>query len=90
MKKYQFLYPAIFVKDEDNVYQVMFPDLDIFTDGKNLSDAYMAAKALLKVYFTYAVKYDVDYNKPTRLENLAAKCKSNETAMYVDALVDAE
>ena len=45
MEKFkQYLYPAIFVKDEDDAYQVIFPDLDIFTDGVNLSEAYLAAK----------------------------------------------
>ena len=89
MKKYQFLYPAIFIKDEDNAYQVIFPDLDIYTDGANLSEAYMYAKGLLKAYFTYALKYEIEYNKPTKLEKVLANCKENETAMYVDAVVEA-
>lgn len=92
MKKYyqQYLYPAIFIRDEDDSYQVIFPDLNIYTDGKNLSEAYLCAKELLRVYFSYAVKYEIDYNKPTKLEVLAPKCKPNETVMYVDATVDKE
>ena len=88
MKKLQFLYPAIFIKDPDGAYQVVFPDLNIYTEGKNLSEAYLYAKDLLKVYFSYAVKYEVDYNKPTKIEVLTPKCKENEMVMYVDALVD--
>ena len=89
MKKYHFLYPAIFVKDEDGTCQVLFPDLNIYTDGKNMSEAYLYAKDLLRVYFTYALKYETDYNKPTKLEALLPKCKNNETVMYIDALVEA-
>lgn len=87
MKKYQFLYPAIFVRDEDGSYQVIFPDLNIYTDGRNMSEAYLAAKDLLLVYFSYAVKYEMDFNKPTKAETLMAKCKPNETVMYIDAYV---
>lgn len=90
MKKIQFLYPAIFMKDEDGSCQVIFPDLNIYTEGKNMSEAYLYAKDLLRVYFSYAVKYDIDYNKPSKLETLIPKCKSNETVMYIDALVEFE
>ncbi len=89
MEKFkQYLYPAIFVRDEDDAYQVIFPDLDIFTDGVDLSEAYLAAKELLRVYFTYVHKYEIDYNAPTKLEVLAKKCKSNETVLLVDAYVN--
>ena len=84
MKKYQFVYPAIFIRDEDGSYQVVFPDLDIYISGKNLTEAFLYAKNLLKVYFSYALKYETEYNKPTQLEKLLAKCKENETVMYVD------
>ncbi len=88
IKRRQFLYPSIFIRDEDGSYQVIFPDLNIYTDGQNLSEAYINAKNLLKVYFTYATKYEVDYPKPTKLENILPKCKDKEIAMYVDAIVE--
>ncbi|MDE6583680.1 MAG: HicB family protein [Clostridia bacterium] len=87
MKKYQFLYPAIFVKEEDG-FQVFFPDLGIYTHGKNMSEAYLYAKEILRVYFSYALKYETEYSDPTRLEVFAEKCKPNETAMYIDAIVE--
>lgn len=90
-KKHQFLYPAIFIRDEeDGSYQAVFPDLNIYTDGKNMSEAYLYAKDLLKVYFSYALKYETEYNKPRRAEEFMAKCKPNETVMYVDAVVELE
>ena len=72
MKKYQFLYPAIFIKDSDGECQVFFPDLNIYTTGKNISEAYLYAKDLLKVFFTYALKYEVEYNKPSKIEKLTS------------------
>ncbi|MBP3431886.1 MAG: hypothetical protein J6K39_03435 [Clostridia bacterium] len=90
MKKYQFLYPAIFIKDEDGSCQVIFPDLNIYTDGQNMSDAYFYAKGLLKAYFSYAMKYETEYNKPSKIENIIPKCKANETAMYIDAIVESD
>lgn len=90
MKKYQFLYPAIFIKDEDESCQVLFPDLNIYTDGKNIDEAYIYAKGLLKSYFTYALKYEIEYNKPSKIENFIPKLKANEIVMYVDAMVDAD
>ena len=88
-KKVRFLYPAIFIEEED-LYQVIFPDLNIYTDGKDMSEAFLHAKDMLYVYFSYAMKYDTEFNKPTKLQNLATKCKENETVMYIDALVEVE
>ncbi len=90
-KTIEFLYPAIFIKDEDDgSFQVIFPDLNIYTDGKNLSEAYMNAKDLLTVYFTYAFKYETEFNMPSKFEQLASKCKSNETLMLINATIEPE
>lgn len=90
-KKVQFLYPAIFIKDEeDDTYQVIFPDLNIYTNGNTMSEAYAYAKDLLWVYFSYAMKYETECNAPTKLETLLPKCKKNETIMYIDAVVEVE
>ena len=87
-KKIEFLYPAIFVKDEnDDTIQVIFPDLNIYTDGKSLPDAYMNAKDLLTVYFTYALRYETEFNMPSKFDSLVTKCKPNETVLIVNATV---
>lgn len=89
MEKFkQYLYPAIFIKDEDGSYQVIFPDLDIFTDGKNLTEAYLSAKELLRVYFSYVHRYEIEYNSPTKLDVLSKRCKENEKVLLVDAFVN--
>jgi len=85
----QYLYPAIFIRDEENgSYQVVFPDLNIYTEAENLSVAYLAAKDLLKVFLSYAFRYDTDFNLPSRYEDLLPRCKENETIMYVDAYAE--
>lgn len=81
-----FAYPALFYKDEDLV-RVIFPDLSISTEGANLTEAFLFAKDLLRVYFSYALKYELEYSLPSKVENLIPKCKRNEVAMLVDTFV---
>ena len=81
-----FAYPALFYKDEDLV-RVIFPDLAISTEGENLTEAFLFAKDLLRVYFAYALKYDLEYNLPSKVETLIPKCKKDEVAMLVDTFV---
>ena len=89
MKKLQFIYPAVFLKnEEDESFQVFFTDLNIFTDGKDMDEAYLNARNLLSQYFNYAVKYEVDVNAPSKIEKLIEKCKPGETVMHIDALVE--
>lgn len=81
-----FLYPAVFYKIEDE-YKVLFPDINLSTDGINMEEAYLFAEEFLKSYFTYVVKYDLDFNYPTDYESIAKKLKKDETCMLVDATI---
>lgn len=84
MKSY--LYPAIFIKDEeDGSYKVLFPDLDITTDGKFVEEAYLYAQELLKAYFVYVIKYDLDYNLPSDFEKIKKFSQGSEHVMLVVA-----
>jgi len=84
MKTY--VYPAIFIKDEeDDVYRVLFPDLDITTDGAFIEEAFLYAKEVLKAYFTYIEKYDLDFNEPTDYEMIKKNCDDGDVVMLVDA-----
>lgn len=81
-----FVYPAIFIKDqEDEVYRVLFPDLDITTDGAFMEEAFLYAKEVLKTYFNYIEKYDLDFNEPTDYEMVKKTCEKNDVVMLVDA-----
>lgn len=87
MKRYT--YPAIFVKDrEKDEFNVLFPDLEIVTDGKFVEEAYLYAKASLKAYFVYAEKYELDYNYPSPFEIVQKNADKNEYVMLVDAEIE--
>ena len=81
-----FVYPAIFIKDEeDNGYKVLFPDLEITTDGQFVEEAFLYARELLKAYFVYVVKYDLDFNMPTEFDKIKKHAKPGETIMLISA-----
>ena len=82
----QFLYPAIFFELEDE-YRVIFPDLDISTDGNTFEEAYMFAKDLLRVYFVYVLKHDLDYNLPSSYEDLKRTSNGGESIVMIDAII---
>ena len=46
-----YIYPAIFYKDnDDGVYRVYFPDIELATEGKVMEEAFLWAKEFLKCY----------------------------------------
>lgn len=83
----QFIFPAVFFQEEGETdYTVVFPDLNIFTDGKTIVEAFLLAKDYLKVYCSYARKYDMEIDKPSKLADTINKFP-NAICMLVDALV---
>ena len=85
-----YVYPAVFYKQEDETdITVVFPDLDIYTSGSNIEDAYLLAKEFLRVYLSYAVKYEIDYNLPSTLDKISQiKYSKDQKIMFVDAFID--
>ena len=50
----EYVYPAIFHKNEDNSYTVSFPDLPgCISEGKNLGNALFMAQSALKQWIGY-------------------------------------
>ena len=87
MKRYT--YPAIFVKDKDkNEFNVLFPDLEIVTDGRFVEEAYLYAKASLKEYFKYAEKFELDYNFPSSFEHVRNTTEKDEFVLLVDTEIE--
>ena len=87
MKRYT--YPAIFVKDkEKDEFNVLFPDLEIVTDGRFVEEAYLYAKASLKQYFLYAEKFNLDYNYPSSFELVQNTADKGEFVLLVDTEID--
>lgn len=84
-----FAYPAVFIKDKENDnYQVLFPDLELTTDGNFVEEAFLYAKSALKAYFVYVEKYDLDFNLPTDFEMVKKSCNPDEIVMLIDAEID--
>ena len=82
----RYVYPAVFYKDGE-MYRVIFPDIQLETDGKIIEEAFLYAKEFLKSYFVYVNKYDLDFNYPSDYETVSAKCKDGDILMLVDAEV---
>lgn len=81
----QYVYPAVFYVEDDNVTAVI-PDLNIFTDGTSIEEAYLFIKDYLRVYCTYATKYDIDIESPSTIEAIKEKYAPN-MVMIVDTIV---
>jgi predicted RNase H-like HicB family nuclease len=55
----QFVYPVVLYLDEEtNCYTVAFHDLDIYTEGDTVEEAFLAAKEFLQAYFECIVEFD--------------------------------
>lgn len=84
-----FVYPAIFIKDnEEDIYRVLFPDLEITTDGSFIEEAFLYAQEMLKAYFSYIEKYDLDFNQPTEFDKVLSSCEAGDIVMLIDAQVE--
>ena len=84
----RFVYPAVFFKDDDeDMYRVLFPDIELTTDGKFIEEAFLFAKEFLKQYFIQVLKFDFDFNLPSSFEDVRSKSKSNDVVMLVDATI---
>ena len=81
----QFLFPAVFFKEDDK-YIVLFPDLNITTEGDTVEEAFLFAKDSLKVYCSYVEKFDLDIDMPSTFESISAKNPKN-LVMMIDCFV---
>ena len=83
----QYIFPAVFFQEDGKTdYTVIFPDLNIFTEGKNLIEAFLLAKDYLRVYCSYAKKYDLEIPTPSKFISVLNRFP-NAICMLVDALV---
>ncbi len=81
----QYLFPAVFYKEYDR-FIALFPDLGITIDGDTIEDAYLFAKESLKVYCTYAEKFDIEMDYPSTFEEVY-KRNMHDVVMLVDCVV---
>ena len=81
----QYLFPAVFYKEDDK-FIALFPDLGITIDGDTIEDAYLFAKESLKVYCTYAEKFEIEMDYPSTFEKVL-KSNPHDVIMLVDCVV---
>lgn len=82
-----YVFPAVFIQENDNSYTASIPDLNLVTDGKTIEEAFLFIKDYLRVFCNYAIKLDEDISFPTKFEKIAKNNKNN-FVMLVDAIVD--
>ena len=84
----QFVYPAIFYYDEDyNNYAVAMPDVNIYTEGDSMEEAYKNAQDFLLSYLDCCQKLNQTPEKPTEFNKVVVSHK-NETVMLVSVETD--
>ena len=82
----QYVFPAVFIKNEDETVSVIVPDLNIVTDGNSIEEAYLYIKDYLRVFCEYALKLEEDILMPTKFEKICERYKK-DVVMLVDAIV---
>lgn len=82
----QYVFPAVFIKNEDETYSVLVPDLELTTDGNTIEEAYLFIKDYLRIFCEYAVKMDEELLVPTKYEKICEQFKNN-IVMLIDAVV---
>lgn len=83
----QFVFPAVLFAQEDDSYLVSFPDLDIFTEGSTIEEAFLFAKDYLRVFLTYALKFELDFSKPSKFEETVTQHKEAVCVLLIDAVI---
>lgn len=81
----QYVYPAVFVKGEDEVVAT-FPDIGITIDGSSVEEVFLLAKDYLRVYCSYALKYDIEINPPSFFDEISEKYNKDKS-MLIDTIL---
>lgn len=83
---HHYIYPAVFFEDESE-YKVLIPDLNLTTEGNTIEEAFLYAKDFLRAYCTYALKFDMEVEIPTKFEVVRDK-NPNKITLLIDSLID--
>ena len=67
----EYVYPAIFHKNEDESYTVIYPDLPgCISEGKTLGNAISLAQSALKQWIGYLADKEQEIPSPSTLEDI--------------------
>lgn len=88
MKK-QFIFPAVLYFDEENNnYAVAFHDIDIFTEGETVEEAFKSAKEYLLAYVNCSMHINAEVEDATNYV-IVKNEHQTDIVLLVDAEVDA-
>ena len=74
-----YIYPAVLTFDtEYYVYLISFYDLDLYTEGNTVEEAYLNAKSYLENYIACALKFNLEINPPSSFERLKKNLKATK------------
>lgn len=86
----QFIYPAVLYFDnESNTYAVAFHDINVFTEGMTVEDAFLKAKSFLSSYCECAIKINGYVDEPSTYLDTVKKHKG-EIVLLIDAQINDE
>ena len=72
----QFVYPIVLYFDnETNYYTVAFHDLDIYTEGETVEEAFLKAHEFLEAYFDCIVEFNEIPEEASKYLNVLEKHK---------------
>jgi|AntRauTorcE11897_2_1112592.scaffolds.fasta_scaffold00001_455 predicted RNase H-like HicB family nuclease len=82
----QFVYPVtLYLDDETNCYTVAFSDLDIYTEGDTVEEAFLKAKEFLKAYFECLDEFEETPDQASDYLKIAKNSAGN-IVLLVDAV----
>ena len=82
---HQYIFPVVFMKEEDETYSAFVPDLNLSINGDTIEKTFLLIQDYITVYCPYAQKIgEEDSLIPTKYEKIVETNKTR-TVMLVDA-----
>lgn len=83
-----YIFPAVFYRDEDNDnYVVAFDDVRIYCQGKTIEEAYFVARKYLRDFCKLSIKMYGEVQEKARTFLESRQNHKNEIVLLVDAEV---
>ncbi len=83
-----YIFPAVFYRDEDNDnYVVAFDDVRIYCQGKTIEEAYFVARKYLRDFCKLSIKMYGEVQEKARTYLESRQNHKNEIVLLVDAEV---
>ena len=82
----QYVFPAVLYKDSENRgYTIVLHDVNIFTEGVTVEDAFLRAKEMLAFYCKCAMLYNGEVDKATSFVDVV--CEPKNIKLLIDAVL---